>query len=114
MDDISNMISGLLESPEGLDKIKSLAGLLLAGDENKTKKGENTTSSETPSGLDTSMLLKVKNLMSKINTKDDKRVNLLMALRPYLSHKRIENMDNAIKLLKFSQIALVLGDDFKF
>lgn len=114
MDDISNMLTGLLDSPEGLDKIKSLAGLFLAGDDNKAKKEDNTNSSEAPSGFDPSMLLKIKSIMGRVNTKDDKRINLLMALRPYLNHKRTENVDNAVKLLKFSQIALVLGDDFKF
>ena len=111
MDDFSQVLTGLLESPEGLDKIKSLASMFLAGDDDKAK--PQSSGSDLMGGFDPSILLKVQSIMGKMNNSNDKRIILLNALRPYLNAKRVESMDNALKLLKFSQMAMVLGDDFK-
>lgn len=112
MDDLADKLAGLLDSPESLDKIKSLAGMFLAGDNEKTESSSSSPSTDLLGGLDPSMLLKITGLLGKINVKNDPRVNLLLALKPYLSEKRLESMDSAIKVLKFSQLAFIIKDEF--
>lgn len=113
MDDLADKLAGLLDSPESLDKIKSLAGMFLAGDNEKTESSSSSSpSTDLLGGLDPSMLLKITGLLGKMNVKNDPRVNLLMALKPYMSEKRLESMDSAMKVLKFSQLAFIIKDEF--
>ena len=112
MDDLADKLAGLLDSPEGLDKIKSLAGMFLAGDNEKPTSSSSSPSTDLLGGLDPSMLLKITGILGKINVKNDPRVNLLLALKPYLSEKRLESMDSAMKVLKFSQLAFIIKDEF--
>jgi hypothetical protein len=62
----------------------------------------------TDKGIDT--IMKIKNIYDKINTGDDSRVNLLMALKPYLSDDRKMHIDTAIKLVNVSKISTFLSE----
>ena len=101
MDDMAAKLTELLSDPQGMEKIKSVASSLFGG----------STGGEQPPGeqpqADVSSLLQnidpgmISGLLSTLgNGAGDERVNLLVALRPHLSPKRQERVDNAVKLLK--------------
>lgn len=119
MDDFDNKLAGLLDNPESLEKIKSLAGMLMSTEKKEGAEAAKQSSlpavNKSDSGLDfdPSMLLKIKKVMDMTSTKDDPRINLLMALKPYLSRKRAESMDSAMKILKLTKFATVFTEDFK-
>ena len=48
--------------------------------------------------------------MSGLSGGDDNETRLIKALKPYLSKQRSESADKAIKLLKLSKMAPLLGD----
>lgn len=135
MDDIAGKISELLSSPEGMDKIKQMAGALFSdGGINPTHQNlnDNTRDISTseqqnngdmlgqllgnfansgfslPDGFDP---LKLIGLMSALNSgADDKRAGLLLALKPHLSVDRQERVDKAVKLLKIASLLPVLKE----
>ena len=56
-------------------------------------------------------IIKVKKMIESCSTKDDPRVNLLNSLKPYLSKKRADKIDSAIKILSFTAISSLLNQD---
>lgn len=135
MDDIAGKISELLSSPDGMDKIKQLAGTLFSDsginpppqtqDESShdisTKEQQNNGDTlgqllgnfsnggfSLPDGFDP---LKLIGLMSALNSgADDKRAGLLLALKPHLSVDRQKRVDKAVKLLKIASLLPVLKE----
>lgn len=101
MDDIAEKLSSLLEDPEGLNKIKSLAEGILS-DNKKEDKPDNDFSIP-----DINMLMKLSKAFK--STKDD-RINLLLALRPHLSEERKVKVDTAVKLLKIYSLMPLLKE----
>ena len=47
---------------------------------------------------------KIMGVMDKISAGNEPRINLLMALRPYLSAKRVQSLDNTVKVLNLTKI----------
>lgn len=97
MDDISEKLSSLLNDPEGMNKIKSMAESLL---------GQEQPPAPKPGELDidigalTGILRKMKG-----GGGNDPRINLLLALRPNLSEDKQARVDSAIKILKLIELA---------
>ena len=129
MDDFSEKISELLNNPESLEKIKSIAGSFLGDDKTASVENDKTApiaaneTKEEPkssmpnlSGLglpniDPQLLMKITNFLSKANAQDDGKINLLYSIKPYLSEKRAEKIDNAAQILKLSNYASVFVKD---
>lgn len=98
--------------------LNTLMGMLGDNPEEKIKEalstlniGENTPPAETKEetgGLELEALLKIGNLMSELNG-DDERLQLLNALKPFLSEEKRPKIDNAVKLLKLAKMAEVAG-----
>lgn len=116
MDDISRKISDLLESPDGLDRLKTVAEGLLGN--NLFKKEEPTKESDEGFALPDNFLenignmqgiMKVANLLS--NGQKDSRVDLLRALKPHLSPERARRVDKAISILKIAAILPILREE---
>ena len=136
MDDLVGKIGELLQSPEGMEKLKAVASMFAgAGGEQEepapSQEGADTLSSlistlkptlgglgapggearEEKSLVDPGMILKLAPIISKLNeTSKDPKVKLLYSLRPFLKEERQENLEMAITFLKFSQIADLFGD----
>ena len=55
--------------------------------------------------LDPKMLTGVAGLLGDLTSKDDRRAQLLTALRPYVRQGRQEKMDRAVSLLQLSKVA---------
>ncbi len=70
----------------------------------------NSTNSSTNSdndsnfNFDINTFIKLKNIMSKMNSANDPRANLLLSLKPYLNSKRKDKLDQYIQFLKISKV----------
>ena len=99
MEDLSAMLSQLLDDPQGMEKIKSLAGSLLEG------QGPLAAASPPAAGdcgtISPGEIQTIMKLMSAMkNDQDDDRTRLLLSLKPHLSQERQQRVDQAVKLLK--------------
>ena len=61
---------------------------------------------------DLELLLKAKDIMSKMNAKGNKNADLISALKPHLSDKSKEKADNAARMLRLFEILPYLKDLF--
>ena len=113
MEDLSAMLSQLLDDPQGMEKIKSLAGSLLDGQgalsagESPSLGGGGVPPSEPAQGFGEGLPIspgEIQTIMKLIgamkNTGDDDRTRLLLSLKPHLSEERQQRVDQAVKLLK--------------
>lgn len=116
MEDISQKISDLLASADGLDRIKAVAANLLGddfkGNEQPTQKENNDFS--LPQNLLENMgniqgIMKVAGLLG--NKQTDSRIDLLNALKPHLSVERAKRVDKAISILKIATILPILREE---
>lgn len=101
MDDISEKLSALLNNPEGLEGLKSMAESLLNGEGTKEKD---------QSSLQQSEIAGIMKILNALKSTNDKSVDLLLALKPHLSHEKQAKLDTAIKLLKIYSILPLLKD----
>ena len=88
-------LSSMLSSEEGKQTLSDMVSSFT----------NDTGSSETSSdlfGMDT--LLKVKDVMDEFQHSNDRRSNLLMALKPYLNNARLGRIDETINLLKLAKL----------
>ncbi|NSW91611.1 MAG: hypothetical protein HPY74_13220 [Firmicutes bacterium] len=56
------------------------------------------------------MIRTVKNIMRKLNSKSDPRINLLMALKPFLNNNRQKKINNCITLLQITRLFETIGN----
>lgn len=116
MEDISQKISDLLGSPDGLDRLKTVAEGLLG---NNSQKNEQPVQNENngfslPDNLLENIgnmqgIMKVANLLG--NQQKDSRIDLLRALKPHLSNDRAKRVDKAISILKIAAILPALREE---
>lgn len=100
MDDITSAISKILEDPESVSALKSVAGSLL--------KKEETPKTENSNAPDMAKLMKIVGAL-KNGTEDD-RTRLLMSLKPYVSVKRKQKIDEAVKILRLVSILPLVSE----
>ena len=55
-------------------------------------------------GIDFETILKMKNIIEKMNNKNDPRSNLLQSLKPYLNDSRKSKVDQYINLMNMSKV----------
>lgn len=122
MDDIASKITDLLNDPEGMQKISSMANALMQSNDEKSnnisdiissvmpKKAENNPI-ENPSidPMQMGNIMKMMSLIKKQNTDDD-NTRLLLALKPHLSDERKKKVDKALSLLKIAKLLPVLKE----
>ena len=107
MDDIKSKLSEILNDPEALNNLSQMAETLFSGENSSDGDG----SSQTQDFPDMEQLGNIMAIMSKLNgSQDNDRTRLINALKPYLSEKRSESADKAIKFMKLSKMAPLLGD----
>jgi hypothetical protein len=118
MEDISQKISELLGSPDGMSKIKAAAEELLgSGVFNAEQNKDNTVQSTAlslPENLMENMgnlegIMKIARLFS--GEQRDSRIELLRALKPHLSNDRKKRVDKAISILKVATLLPVLKEE---
>lgn len=103
INDLSDIISSLSE--EDISNLKEAAQSIF-GNEQKTDEA-----SPLPdlSSLDPKMLGKITSVMSALNKKDS-RVELISALKPFLSSNRQVKADEAVKIIKLLELIPILKE----
>jgi len=120
MDNLAAQLSSLLDSPEGMDKIKNMASMFLGsgGDSTAAVKDDEPAVPIPPLLPDNSAMPaispdQIQTMMSMIGAfqsgGDDNRSRLLLSLRPHLSHKRQARVDSAVKILKLVSMMPLLS-----
>ncbi len=100
-----DMIKSILNNPDAMQEIMGLMQNLQK-DEKEEKQDISPPAPELPFGLSNpEMLLKLTKAFGKIANEDDPRINLIMAIRPYLSEKRLKTADQAMQILKLSKMS---------
>lgn len=97
MDDISEKISALLSSEDGMAKLKEAANSLF---------GAASAAEDTNQSPDLSTLMQAAKSMAAGS--NDNRVKLLLALKPHLSEERAKRVDKAVKILQLAALAPLL------
>lgn len=63
------------------------------------------------SNIDINTIMKMKNIMQKMNSNNDPRSNLLSSLKPYLRDNKKEKLDQYANLMNFAKIAELLKSE---
>ena len=99
-------IKELLDSPDAKEKLGSILGMLGTGDGDSKKNEEQQSHADLP----VESIMKIASAYKSVKSKDDSRINLLRAIKPYMKKDREESIETAIKLLSFAKIVPLLGD----
>ena len=107
MDSMEDKIGNILQNPEMMQKIMTLAQSLNASQPAEASK-EPQPASAMPD-IDLGALQKISGLAKQSNI-DNQQQNLLRALHPYLSSQRIKKLENAMRAARMAKIAAsILG-----
>ncbi len=98
-DELSKKLDGLLNSPDGMEKIQNMMSALGISPD-----ALNVASPPEPAPPPTAMpeldgLLKLMPLLSQMG-KDDQNTTLLKALRPYLHGDREKRLDDSVRMMQ--------------
>lgn len=117
-DDLSDLIKNFSNSNIDMNKISDILNNLSSSDKSSSSNNSSTSSDsdDSHSSIDINTILKMKEIMDKINsTHNDKRSNLLLALKPYLRKSRQSKLDQYMKLLNMAPLLEIFknngGDD---
>lgn len=102
MSDINEAIQNLLSDPESGEKIKEIMSSLGGG--GGQSKGASAD------GFDIAKIMRLKSAYDSVMSKDDPRVTLLTALRPYLNPARNSSLEMALKMLNIGRISSVVKE----
>lgn len=113
-DDMSSKLQQLkdmLNDDQMKEKLKSMMSLM----PNMQNAEENSGNQQSSGGFglfeNDAMISKFMKIMEKRKHLNDPRINLLTAMRPYLSQKRQERVDSYSKIFSFTQLASLLKDE---
>ena len=101
MDELETKLGAILENPQMMQQIMSLAQTLGQGED--ATKQESSPTSVMPE-LDLQTLQKLSGLAGQSNI-DKNQKNLLSALSPYLSRQRISKLEKAMRAAKMARLA---------
>ena len=102
--DVSSDSSSASISPEMLEKLSSIFN------NSSTNNSNNSSTSSQSSGIDMETLLKIRNIISKMNnSQNDARANLVLSLKPYLKESRKSKVEQYVKLLNMSKVLEIIN-----
>lgn len=113
MGDFEAKLDSILNNPQAMSQIMSLAQTLGANDLSKEPvqpSSANTSNPENSLLTDSHLLSVVGSLLNQYNNNDDQRIMLLNSLRPFVKEKRYAKLDKAIQIAKISRMARVAID----
>lgn len=116
MDDLSQKINEFLSSPQAMEQLQGVLGMLQGGQESAPPPPQQPSSSEPDlssllGDIKPEDLTKMTALLGNLRpSADDPKVNLLLALKPYLNEKRQDKLDTAIRLLQLSRMSPLLKE----
>jgi hypothetical protein len=111
MDDLGEKLSAVLNDPEQMKAIADMAKSFMSGGALGESEPEPEAQS-TSSLFDPGMIQKLASFMKGSSKRNDKQV-LLEAMKPYLSEKRRNKVDKAMRLAKLATFAEVALASFK-
>lgn len=108
MDTMEDKISSILQNPEMMQKIMTMAQSLNSAAPQPSASAEKPVQSAMPD-IDIGMLQKISGIAGQGKI-DNQQQALLRALHPYLSNQRIQKLENAMRAARMARIAAsVLG-----
>lgn len=109
MADLDKTINSILSDPQAMEQIRALGEAMgiSAPSDNKPPPVQESVSA--PSGEMLGMMMKLAPLMGAINEENDS-TRLLYALRPFLSEKRRERVDKAVRMLSLMRAVPMLKE----
>ena len=122
MSDMEDKLNSILSDSNAMGQIMALARSLSGGqsaiqNDSPLSEAENTSKNEFSSssfgGLDPKVLDIAMKILSAYNSEDDKRANLLNALRPFVRKERYAKLDQAIQISKITRAARTALDAFR-
>lgn len=108
MEDLSEKLTQLLSSPEGMSKIQS-AMAALGGMMEEDSPVPPPTTPPSDSGIDLSAISKILPLLGNMN-QENEDTRLLAALRPYLHGQRAERLEESMRLMKLMKLLPLLQE----
>lgn len=113
-DDISSKLQQLkdmLSDDQMQDKLKSMMSIM-PNIQNSEEGAENQQSGNNFNLSENEVMIsKFMKIMEKRKQLNDPRINLLTAIKPYLSQKRQGRVDSYSKIFSFTQLASLFKDD---
>lgn len=93
-------------SQAGLENLQYiLSNINMGSNEQKNSSEENNNSSNNGFNIDFETIMKMKNVMDKVNsTKNSPEANLLLSLKPYLNNNRRQKLDQYMQFLNISKV----------
>lgn len=124
MDNINDIIANL--SSEDIDMLKGVASSILGEEaqKNQQSQGQNRQNESSqknqanlPANLgfeniDFDMVMKAKKIFDRMNSAQNKNVDLIMALKPHLSPEKQDRADQALRILKLFEVLPLLKELF--
>ena len=106
MDDMQNQMNAILNNPEMMQKIMSMAQALEQTQNSEQPQSQKNPESNTPnmSDIDLSLVKKLSGFAGQSNI-DNNQKNLLRALTPYLTRERISKLERAMRAAKMANMA---------
>lgn len=107
MDDMQNRMNAILQNPDMMQKIMSMAQSLNQSQPEQPQQpgaGKQETGAFSLPDIDPSMLQKLSGLAGQSSIDKNQR-NLLAALRPYLSSERISKLEKAMRAARMANMA---------
>ena len=112
LDNKINQIKDLLGKDGMADTLKSLmSGLGKQSESSGEKEDSGNRAQESGMSFDPNtlqMIFKVKNILDGANKSEEPREKLIKALKPYLSDKRQDKVDEVLKILKMTSLMDVM------
>lgn len=113
--DTNNNFSGINNLGDNFDNIFSN---FTSSSNNNMNNDSNANNNFDFSNIDMATIMKIKNIMGKMNSKkDDPKSNLLTSLKPYLRASKKEKLDKYMKMMNLTSVIEVFnnigGDSIK-
>ena len=111
-DDLSDLIKNFSNSNIDMNKVNDLLSSLKSTDKSSSSNDSSSSENTSTNNIDINTMLKIKEMMDKINSShNDKRSNLLLALKPYLRESRQTKLDQYMKLLNMAPLLEMFKND---
>jgi len=101
--------------PDNLKGLLSLLTSSMPGQESSPRNSEASDAKEEKaekSDLEENieMVRKIKRVMDRLNTTHDPRINLLTAIKPFLSNRRQKKLNNCLRLIQMSNLTRYIDE----
>ena len=113
MDSLNDIINSLSE--DDINMLKGVASSILGDNEQSKQSNERAKDRQNALGLDASdfeMIMKAKNIFEKMNSRQSKNADLIMALKPHLSPESQMKADQALRILRLFEMLPLLKELF--